>query len=60
MDYGTQRRRRWNGNSKGTDEREWEGGGARKRGAGRVIGMMREKEGAAAGMGRVEVFRWWR
>lgn len=59
MDYGTQRRRRWNGNSKGMDERGW-GRGERKRGAGRVRGMMREKEGAAAGMGRVEVFRWWR
>lgn len=52
-------RRRWNGNSKGMDERECERG-ERKRGVGRVIGMMREKEGGAAGMGRVEVFRWWR
>lgn len=34
--------RRGDGNSKGTDERERERG-ARKRGAGRVVGMMRGK-----------------
>lgn len=43
MNYGIQRRKRWNGNSKGMDEREGKRG-ERKRGARRAIGMMRKRK----------------